>query len=355
MTSRDQTVERHENDAEAARRRLSNSLDELTLKLTPGGVLDEVLTYARAGGGDFMKALGRSAAANPVPAILIGVGCAMFLTGRGRVGWGTDRAGADRDAGGWWKAGEGYGEQAAPGQRSISRGSGAGRLASAAGSAVSSAAGAVRDGAEAAASTVADQARAGANVVGSAASGLVEKAGQGASAVSDAASAAVGRVAETARDAAETAADYAGSVGGTVAERGRRAAAQADALRRNVGDATATLVREQPLLVAAGGLVIGAAIAALFPRTALEDSVMGEASDAVKNTVGEVASGTLDSATSAVERVAGEVGAAAEAEGLTPGKAAENLKTLGDKMAKVATAGADAAREETEKAFRPAG
>ena len=54
------------------------------------------------------------------------------------------------------------------------------------------------------------------------------------------------------------------------------------------------------------------------------------------------------------EHVAGEVASAAEAEGLTADNAADSLKSLGDKMAKVASAGADAAREETEKVLRPA-
>jgi hypothetical protein len=343
-------MDRYENDAEAARRRLSDTLDELTLKLTPGGVLDELLTYAKAGGGDFVKALGRSAAANPLPALLVGVGCAMFLTGRGRVGWTPEpeqryrRDGIDA-----------HGDERASGQRVGHTGASIGRAASAAGSALSAATGAVRDGAEAVAGAVADQARSGADMVGAAASTLAGKVGEGADAVSGAAGTVAAKVAETAREAAGSAGQYAGSMRETAAAGGRRAAAQVDALRRNIGETTATLVREQPLLVAAGGLVIGAAIAALFPRTTFEDSVMGEASAAVKETVGEVASGTLETAAGAVDHVADEVASAAEAEGLTPDSAAESLKNLGDKMAKVASAGAEAARQETEKAFRPAG
>jgi hypothetical protein len=350
MTIKDQSVERFENEAEAARRRLSQTLDELSVKLTPGGVLDEMLTYAKAGGQDFMKALGRSAAANPLPALFIGVGCAMFITGRGRITGTTEREGAYRS-----DRAEPFGDHAVPGHRAGEGRSGIDRAASAAGSAISSAAGSVRDGAEAVADIVAEQARSGAGMVGASASNLAEKVGEGASAVGEAVAGTAAKVAETARRAAGSAAEYADGMRDKTAVQGRRAAVRVDAMRRTISDGTATLVREQPLLVAAGGLVLGAAIAALFPRTEFEDTVMGEASDAVKKTVGKVASGTLDTAEAAVGHVANEVAAAAQAEGLTLDDATESLKNLGDKMAKVASAGAEAAKEETERAFRPAG
>src|SRR4029079_7648727 len=168
---------------------------------------------------------------------------------------------------------------------------------------------------------------------GEAASDAAAQVGETASQVADSARSAAVHVADSARDAAATAAAYAGGVTATVAERGRRIASQAESIRRDLSDATATIVREQPLLVAAGRPGLGAAIAALFPRTSLEDSVMGEASDAVKDTVGEVASGTLNTAAGVVDRVADGVAATAEAEGLTTDQAAENLKSIGDKMA----------------------
>src|SRR3954447_724206 len=75
----------YEREADETRRRLSSSLDELASNLTPGRMLDEVLSYARAGGGDFLRGLGNAATANPMPTLLISIGAAMFLTGKGRV------------------------------------------------------------------------------------------------------------------------------------------------------------------------------------------------------------------------------------------------------------------------------
>jgi hypothetical protein len=74
-----------ESEAAATRARLSDHLDGLVNGLTPGRVIDEVLTYSRRGGTDFLRGLTRAAAANPVPTLLIGAGCAMFLSGRGRL------------------------------------------------------------------------------------------------------------------------------------------------------------------------------------------------------------------------------------------------------------------------------
>src|SRR5437588_1310354 len=73
-----------ESQAAASRARLSGTLDELASNLTPGRMLDEVMSYSRHGGADFLRGLRNAAAANPIPAVLIGAGCAMFLSGKGR-------------------------------------------------------------------------------------------------------------------------------------------------------------------------------------------------------------------------------------------------------------------------------
>jgi hypothetical protein len=91
LTSRD-----YEREAEATRNRLADTLDELHDRLTPGHVLDEVLTYARGGGAGFMRALTNAARENPLPTLVIGAGCAMFLaekTGMTRLSGGGEGAG----------------------------------------------------------------------------------------------------------------------------------------------------------------------------------------------------------------------------------------------------------------------
>ena len=70
----------YEREAEHTRRRLADNLDELSDRLTPGQVFDEMLTYSRAGGGTFFRAFSNAMRENPVPSLLIGAGCMMFLS-----------------------------------------------------------------------------------------------------------------------------------------------------------------------------------------------------------------------------------------------------------------------------------
>src|SRR3954463_8868697 len=88
MSAVENTVSSRDIEMEAAesRRRLSSALDELTVQLTPGRMLDEAMSYAKIGGGNFLLGLGNSAKQNPLPTLLIGLGAAMFLSGKGRVG-----------------------------------------------------------------------------------------------------------------------------------------------------------------------------------------------------------------------------------------------------------------------------
>ena len=61
MSTHERTSRDYERDAEATRDRLADTLDELHDRLTPGHMLDEVLSYARFGGSGFMRALGNAA------------------------------------------------------------------------------------------------------------------------------------------------------------------------------------------------------------------------------------------------------------------------------------------------------
>src|SRR6478609_7576337 len=76
----------YEREAEATRYRLANSLDELSDRLTPGQVFDEMLTYAKGGGGTFLNALSHAARDNPIPSLLIGAGLLMFLSEKTGIG-----------------------------------------------------------------------------------------------------------------------------------------------------------------------------------------------------------------------------------------------------------------------------
>ncbi len=70
----------YEREAEHTRRRLAQNLDELSDRLTPGQVFDEMLTYSRAGSGTVFRAFSNAMRENPLPSLLIGAGCMMFLS-----------------------------------------------------------------------------------------------------------------------------------------------------------------------------------------------------------------------------------------------------------------------------------
>jgi len=164
----------------------------------------------------------------------------------------------------------------------------------------------------------------------------------------------VGEAADALKSAAATGADKAKSafdagataVGDAVSETGRLASGAAEtvteraayvrdetgALFQDLAQSATKLAREQPLLVAAAGLAVGAMVAALLPRTETEDAYLGEASDAVKGAVGDVAGEQYERAKSVASNVVEEVKTAAEREGLTPEAAADAVRDLGDRV-----------------------
>jgi hypothetical protein len=296
LTTRD-----YERVADASRRRLASSLDDLSRSLTPGRVLDEVMTYARGGGTDFFRGLGKAASANPIPTLLVSVGTMMFLSGR---------TGLDRTPR------KGSSSRSNMGDATDVR-HGAGEI----GSAVSDATHRAGEAIASASSTVAGK-------VGEAAGALRSAAATGADKAQsafDAGTTAVGdAVSETGRLASDAA--------GTVTDKAAYVRDETGAFLQDLSQSATKLAREQPLLVAAAGLAVGAIVAALLPRTETEDAYLGEASDAVKGAVGEVAGEQYERAKSVASNIVDEVKTAAEREGLTPDAAADAVRDLGDRV-----------------------
>ena len=332
-----------ETEASATRARLSNNLDELANHLTPGRVLDEVMTYSRGGGADFLRGLRNAAAANPIPTLLIGAGCAMFLSGKGRISmdmfsWGsTTRAKSDAT-----RARYHFPTGRRTGNNGRGAMSGLKQTASSLASKASSMGSAVSD-------TVSDSAEAAASAASSAASQLRDTATGAASQLRDTATGAATRVKETVAAAGETLGEYAGSAQEQLQERTARMRDQTTMLSRQISDKAASLIEEQPLLMAAGGLLVGAALAALLPRTKFEDSYLGTASDKVKEQIGDVASQQFEQAKSAAGEVIEKVKKTAEEQGVSVAAATDAVRTAADKLKNVTDAGMDAVREGTDR------
>lgn len=378
----------YEREAEATRHRLARGLAELNDRLTPGQVFDEVLTYAKDGSGNFLRSLGNAARANPIPSLLIGAGCMMFLSEKMGIGFhgsnghngharprNPDRfydgsaMGRQYETGG---AAEGYARQslhdikdrAGSGMRGAAdyatsgvRGAtdfvsagmrGAAEVAS---SGVSSAA----EGVRGAAGFVGDQAsnlaggvQQGASAVGDTLSGAVQKARETAHDLRDQVAGAAGQVRQSAQSVGETVQGYTSAIGdqaSRTADRTRQYASQAG---QQVTDRATALVNDQPLLVAAIGLAVGAAIAACLPATRTEDEMMGEASDAVKKAARDVASEQFATAKAVAGRVAEEAKTVAEREGLTTRVVADAAQLIGDKVKKVVSETAAVGKSEIQ-------
>jgi ElaB/YqjD/DUF883 family membrane-anchored ribosome-binding protein len=304
----------YEREAEATRYRLAQRLDELSDRLTPGQVFDEMLTYARGSGGSFLRTFSNAAHENPIPTFLIGAGCMMFL---------SEKMGLNRNV-------SRVGREGAPAMsRASSQISGtASRAASGFGSVTSEVRSRAQSATELAgeqASNLAGMVRDRASAAGDAISEASRRIGQKADDLRDQAAGAVEQMGEGAQNLAE-------SVQEQVSQSVEQARRQTAETARQVKEQVTSFVNEQPFLCAALGLAAGAALAAVLPATKAEHEIMGPASDAVKGAVGEAASESVEAAKSAAGRVAQNAIGAAEREGLTPAAAANAARNIGDKL-----------------------
>jgi len=242
------STEQLERETEQTRARLAETLEELKA-MTPGRVLDEVLDYAKEGGGDLLRGLGRQVSDNPVPAALIGAGLVWMMMGNGK----TNGVGAPRVNGN----GHGTGEALSDAADSTIQ------MASDLGAKASDAAQSVKDTMQSAAGSVSDTA-----------SMLKGKASNAYDSVTETAT----RTKWAVKDAAHS-----------VKESTVALEQSAMAATRGVLD----FCKDQPLVLAGLGLAIGAALGAAIPETEAEDRLMGETADQVKQKAQALASDQL--------------------------------------------------------------
>jgi hypothetical protein len=73
-------IEEIERGVSQTRAKLSETLDELRARMTPGQVIDQLTEYAREGPtADFFRNLARELRANPLPLTLITIGVAWLI------------------------------------------------------------------------------------------------------------------------------------------------------------------------------------------------------------------------------------------------------------------------------------
>ena len=222
-----------EREIDAKRAEISGTVAALENKLSPGEIFERVLGFARGNGREFADNLSASVKANPVPMLLTGVGLAWMMVNQQR-GPEASRYYYREDSVGTGVYGTAtYGDDSASGVRAK--------------------AGELRDRA----------------------SGSMESA-----------KAKLGSARDSMSDQAHRAGDAMHRAGSSV--------------RRHAGEAREgldSMLREQPLAVAAIGIALGALFGGMLPPTRREDELMGSAADRARRMAREKAEEARDMAT----------------------------------------------------------
>ena len=326
MTNGWTDTEEIERELDDTRSRLDATIGALQQKLAPGTMVDQAVEYFTEGGGvELGRNLGRSLRDNPIPVALIGVGIGWLVwsnsTSNGRSddadwqdrGWPRDRVdlGANRDPYGRrsHRYGGGFDQEVSRHQPMPYEAAAYDDLASKA----NRAAAAVKRNADEAEDAFQGRVEAArASVLG-----LTRNAGEAMEGFRARIEEALGSAADSARSLAASAGDLASRL----ADRGREAvqgfyeqgASALHGVRDRAGDAagqvrhfssrTIDYVQEQPLLLGALGITVGAAIGMLLPSSRYERRMAAS----LRDSLGELARQVVGEAGQSVARVAESV------------------------------------------------
>ncbi|MGZ8218184.1 DUF3618 domain-containing protein [Methylomagnum sp.] len=285
-----------EQDIEKTRNRMAGTLDDLQKKLSPGQMVDEALGYLDEKAGWIGSEVMGTLRDNPVPATMVGVGLAwLFMSGRSngashpehsRYSSRYSSRSRDYGAAGYespsaYEAGSGgYVPEHSLGEKAFTeRRLGMERRTDTGGSTWTSQT--ERRGSERRTARGMGQrmgARMGGtlNEAGQAVGEAVDTAKRKASDTADEVSQKAGRVLGQAR---EKASEWTDEAREKASEWTNEAREQARWAGQKVKEQTRYVIEEQPLVLGALGIAIGAALGASLPRTRPEDEFMGEARD----------------------------------------------------------------------------
>jgi hypothetical protein len=246
-----QTLEREIDQTRAA---MNQTLDSLERRLTAGQLVDQCLKFLGKSGGELGKSLGNAVKENPMPALLTATGIAwmMFSRGRARYGRSYDYE-SDID----------YGETEY-GNRE-----------------------------EGTLSKMTDKIKSGGT-------GAPSQLMTSKDAVRDTVNRTTGVVKDTVNRTTDTVRETISKTTNLAQFQGRRAR-----------EGFNSLMEEQPLVLGALGIALGAAIGAALPSTEQEDRMMGEARDKTLGKVKERGAETFERARETVKQTAEDVRQAA--------------------------------------------
>jgi ElaB/YqjD/DUF883 family membrane-anchored ribosome-binding protein len=225
-----------EREIDAKRASISNLVDSLESRFTPGQLFDQALTYTKGNGGEFFQNLGTTIKNNPLPTVLTGVGLAWLAINQNK----PFSPGAP-------STGPGLGERlsSAVGQVTGAFAQAGDRLHSASDTALDKGQ-ALRDKGQSLKDKASDWTHRTGDSLDSTASNLRDS---------------LDSTASNLRDSAHQASD--------------RLQAQAGQLKGQFDQ----VLKDQPLIIAAIGVALGAVLGAALPSTRKEDELMGGTRD----------------------------------------------------------------------------
>jgi hypothetical protein len=156
--------------------------------------------------------------------------------------------------------------------------------------------------------------------------------------VVDLAGAANERIRDFASETTSAAQNMMASTQESAVETAREVRNKASAASDRIGKTVFETIEQNPLLVAGVGLLLGGLIASALPRSDLEDDLVGEASEAAKNTARDAASRGFDAAKDAAGEIFESVARQAGAEGVTADGLEMAAKDIGQRLRHVAEA-----------------
>ncbi|HEY8697048.1 MAG TPA: hypothetical protein VIM02_05480 [Rhizomicrobium sp.] len=298
-------TDQYERKAETHRAHISELLDELRYRATPGEIMDQFLGWED--GREIARNFGRQVRDNPLPLALIGAGVAWLMLSDGvrqpaRV---PLHDGLDDYEGfhGYESAANGLGRRA---KRTMRKASDSVRS--------------VKDSA----SELSQRAKDTAADLGEGAQSALDSARETASGVADNVQAGYGKAKQAVSEAADSVADTASDAWEKSTDLAQRTADTVTQTASNLN----RLAHEQPLLVAGIGLAVGMAIGAVVPMSEAEHRLMGEPSDKLKDSASDLASEGYEKAKAvaedALEAAAGAVSASADADDGSNGSTASD-------------------------------
>lgn len=283
-----------EREVEAQRAQVESTIGEIKERLSPGQLVDELLSYTKHGGGHFAANLGQTVTANPVPAALLGISLAWLM------------AGPKAPAGSGNAHGSYHGPRGEPGYRAVR-----GRSLQRVGHAPDEASGLwyseFTDDAGAKYRARSDKAgrRMGhfMDETGKAFGGFFDETGQRIEEFRDDAGNLIDEAMGWANHAWEDATSAASRQFGGLAQNAQRLGGDASRMTRDA----LHVLEDQPLVMGALAFAAGAALGATLPHTKQEDEILGDVSDDVKREAGKAASGLYEQGKEKAEEIYDDV------------------------------------------------